>query len=178
MNRTQLEPIIRAASAITDSQAIVVLGSQAIHAQHQRVPKEALLSMEADVYPKDCPERADLIEGSIGEHSYFHDTFGYYAQGVSPSTAILPTGWQDRLQIIHNENTGTGIGLCLELHDLVLSKFVANREKDDVFNRAVIEFKLVDQQTLLQRLPTMPLDESHRQVIATKINQCFQSHPA
>jgi hypothetical protein len=24
----------------------------------------------------------------------FHETFGYYAQGVSVSTAVLPDGWQ------------------------------------------------------------------------------------
>ena len=27
----------------------------------------------------------------------FHDTFGYYAQGVVESTAQLPAGWQERL---------------------------------------------------------------------------------
>ncbi len=27
----------------------------------------------------------------------FHATYGYYAQGVSDSTAVLPHGWQDRL---------------------------------------------------------------------------------
>ena len=27
----------------------------------------------------------------------FHSTFGYYAQGITRSTAILPQGWQDRL---------------------------------------------------------------------------------
>lgn len=40
---------------------------------------------------------ADLIDGSIGEASMFHDTFGYYAQGVVESTARLPDGWQARL---------------------------------------------------------------------------------
>jgi hypothetical protein len=36
MNRTQLENIIRAASRISDDGEIVVIGSQAIHAQEMR----------------------------------------------------------------------------------------------------------------------------------------------
>ena len=35
--------------------------------------------------------------GAIGESSMFHDTFGYYAQGVLETTAVLPTGWRARL---------------------------------------------------------------------------------
>lgn len=60
--------------------------------------------------------------------------------------------------------------------NLVLSKFAANREKDEVFNRAVIGYQLVDQAILLQRLPTMPLDKVRQQLIATKIKPLFQTH--
>jgi hypothetical protein len=38
MNRTQLEHIIRAASQISGDAEIVVIGSQAIHAQERRLP--------------------------------------------------------------------------------------------------------------------------------------------
>jgi hypothetical protein len=54
------------------------------------------MSNEADMYPRNRPELADLIEGSIGELSKFDEMYGYYAQGVSPKTAILPRGWEDR----------------------------------------------------------------------------------
>jgi hypothetical protein len=37
-------------------------------------------------------EKADKVDGAIGELSTFHETSGYYAQGVSVSTAILPSG--------------------------------------------------------------------------------------
>ncbi len=36
--------------------------------------------------------KADLIDGSIGELSPFHETFGYYAHGLGPETAALPAG--------------------------------------------------------------------------------------
>lgn len=35
---------------------------------------------------------ADLLDGSIGEASMFHATFGCYAEGLVESTAILPQG--------------------------------------------------------------------------------------
>jgi len=42
--------------------------------------------MEADLIPVDYPERADLIDGVLGERSPFHDSFGYYGDGaVTPS---------------------------------------------------------------------------------------------
>ena len=41
MNRTQLEHLIRAASQIADDPEIVVIGSQAIHAQPLSLPQIA-----------------------------------------------------------------------------------------------------------------------------------------
>lgn len=55
------------------------------------------MSGEADIYPLQAPELAEKIEGAIGEGSQFHQTFGYYAQGVGPDTAVLPRGWMSRV---------------------------------------------------------------------------------
>lgn len=83
MNRTQLEHIIRAASQISDDAEIVVIGSQAIHAQDSKnLPPVVFQSEEADVYPRNHPERADDIDAAIGELSPFHETHGYYAQRI------------------------------------------------------------------------------------------------
>jgi hypothetical protein len=173
LNRTQLEHVIRAAAAIADDPEIIVIGSQAIHGQVPNPPALTLMSMEADIYPRNRPERADLLEGAIGELSAFHDLYGYYAQGVSPTTAILPAGWQDRLAVLHNANTGSGTGLCLSLPDLLLSKYAAGREKDIAFNRAVIQHGLVNQADLLALLATLPVTEQRRQLIAGLIRADF-----
>jgi hypothetical protein len=162
MNRAQLEHVIRASAAIANDDEIVVIGSQAILGQFPTPPPELCVSMEADVYPKNHPEVADLIDGSIGELSPFHATFGYYAQGVSPETAVLPTGWQDRLVPIHNANTRGVTGWCLEIHDLVLSKYVAAREKDVEFVAAAARHGLVNSEILLERLAMMSLDPAVR----------------
>ena len=69
MNRAQLEHVIRAAATIAGDTEIVVIGSQAILGQYPDAPAELLVSADVDVYPRNHPDRADLIEGSIGELS-------------------------------------------------------------------------------------------------------------
>jgi len=101
------------------------------------------MSREADIIIPDNPEKSDLIDSVLGELSQFHDTFGYYAQGVDFTTAKLPTNWQQRLIPICNENTNGIRGLCLEIHDMLVSKLVANREKDNKYIKAAINNKLV-----------------------------------
>jgi len=137
----------------------VVVGSQALLGGYPTAPAELLQSMEADVYPRDHPERADLIDGAIGELSPFHETHGYYAHGVGPDTATLPAGWEDRLVPVPAEGA---VGLCLEIHDLVLSKYAAGREKDRDFVRAAIRNQMVRQEVLVSRLETMPVSTESR----------------
>ena len=136
MRRSELEHLIRAAADISDDNEIVIIGSQSVLGQFPDAPAELCVSMEADVYPRNHPERWDVIDGSIGELSPFHATFGYYAQGVEETTAVLPDGWKARLIPVRNENTRGATGLCLEVHDLLISKYVAGREKDHRFSAA------------------------------------------
>jgi len=181
MNRTQLEHIIRAASEISGDSEIVVIGSQAIHAQHMKLPTIAFQSLEANVYHKNHPERADDIDGAIGELSPFHHTHGYYAHGVAQETAVLPERWQQRLIRLANPNTGGATGLCLDAHDLVLSKYAAGREKDLAFNRALAQHGCVARKKLLRLLKSMPVDDQMKTLIAERIKADFtaarQSRP-
>jgi hypothetical protein len=133
MKRTEFEHAIRAAGSILGATELVVIGSQAVHATVTAdLPEEAQRSIEVDIVAFDDPDglKADLIDGSIGEASMFHATFGYYAQGVSVSTAILPAGWRDRLVRFETPATGGIVAWCLEAHDLWISKAIANRAKD------------------------------------------------
>ena len=71
----------------------------------------------------------------------------HYAQGVGERTVVLPEGWQSRLVAVP---TSAGTGLCLEPHDLVISKCVAGREKDRDYVRAALRHRLVDRDTATQ----------------------------
>ena len=167
--------MIRAVAAITRLRRMVVVGSQSVLGAYPDAPEDLLLSMEADIVPWDDPALADLIDGSIGEDSPFHEIFGYYAQGLSPQTAILPAGWEGRLIAVDNANTGGAAGLCLDPHDLALSKYAAGREKDLQFTAALARHGLVEPDTLLSRLSLMPLEPDRRERIAARIGRDFGS---
>lgn len=143
MKRADLEHIIRAAGAIAETDDIVILGSQAILGAVPDAAAELLVSQEADVYPLDDPAKSDLIDGTIGELSPFHETFGYYAHGVGPETATLPNGWRTRLVIVCGPGTGNARGHCLAPVDLAASKLLAGREKDMAFVKAMLVYKMV-----------------------------------
>ncbi len=155
MTREQLEHLIRAAAVIVADDEIVVIGSQAILGQFPDAPAPMRVSVEADLFPLNHPERADLIEGSIGELSPFHETFGYYAQGVGEETAILPPGWKQRLVIVQNQNTRGSKGLCLEVHDLLIAKAIAGRDKDFAFLDQAAKHQMADLEILRSRLATV-----------------------
>lgn len=160
MRRPDLEHVIRAASAITGDEEVVVIGSAAILASLDdgALPSEATRSIEADVAFFDDPDdrKADLVDGAIGELSLFHSTFGYYAQGVGLGTARPPEGWRERLVVLDTPATRPGRGLCLEPHDCVLAKLVAGRPKDLEFGAALVGAGLTDSDTLVERSSRMP----------------------
>ena len=173
MTRDQLEHIIRASADIAADDEIVIIGSQAILGQFPDAPAELLVSMEADVYPKNRPERSDLIDGTIGEGSPFHETYGYYAQGVGRTTAVLPHGWEERLVPVRNENTRGATGWCLEIHDLLVAKLVAGRDKDLRFAADAAQHALASKETLIERIAATTLDDSVRPIVRARAERIF-----
>jgi hypothetical protein len=174
MTRAELEHVIRAAADLSNDDEIVVIGSQAILGQFPDAPAALRVSVEADVFPRNHPERADLIDGTIGELSPFHTTYGYYAQGVAETTAVLPVGWQARVIVVKNANTRGAAGLCLEVHDLLVSKLIAGRDKDLAFAREAVAHGLVSEATLVERLAATPLDSAERTRLQTRVGTLFQ----
>jgi len=166
VNRHQLCKVLRAAAMETGLTDLVVVGSQAVLGTHEDwlLPTEATRSNEADVAVDiataqasegtDETALADQIDGAIGEGSHFHQTFGYYGQGVETATATLTTGWRERLVplVCHDRDgeTVNAVGWCLEIQDLWLSKAAAGRPKDLEYCLALARDGLVD------------LDEIHR----------------
>lgn len=177
MRRSELEHVVRAAAAITGERDVLVIGTASILASIEdgRLPLEAVRSVEADLafFADPDDRKADLVDGAIGEMSLFHDTFGYYAQGVSVSTAVLPDGWRDRLVVLETGGTGPGRALCLEPHDGVVAKLVAGREKDREYAAALLGDGLVDADRLLERVADLStVDDAAR----SRISHWIQAH--
>jgi len=170
MRRADLEHVIRAAAAVADDDEIVVIGSQAILGRLPDAPETLLWSQEADVYPRHHPERAEAVDGALGDGSQFHAAFGYYAHGVGPETAKAPAGWEQRLVPVRVERGPRDrtlvTGWCLEPHDVVLAKCAAGRERDWGFAREAIRAGVVDADELLRRVGDLPLPATRRRRIA------------
>jgi hypothetical protein len=155
MNRSQLAHILRAAADVAGDGRILVIGSQAILATYRfnELPETATLSVEADIafFDDEGNVKSDMVDGAIGEDSLFHQTFGYYGQGVSVSTATLPAGWEDRLVDFVRADAEPAEAVCLDPVDLVVAKLVAGREKDLSFALDLITSGQVDAAELRER---------------------------
>lgn len=171
MHRTDLEHIIAAAANVVGQDDFVVIGSQAILATYPNAPAGMLASIEADIYPRDEPARAEQLDGALGDGSQFHRAYGFYAHGVGPETAKAPSGWEERLIPLEvPARVGSAqkpVAWCLEVHDLVLSKCAAGRERDWEYAREALAVGIVDAGVLLDRVPDLPLDGPHRDQIAS-----------
>ncbi|MER7275561.1 DUF6036 family nucleotidyltransferase [Dactylosporangium sp. NPDC000244] len=182
MKREQLEHVLRAASHVVGDAEILVIGSQAILGAiaEDRLPPAATASMEVDVAFFDDPDdlKADQVDGAIGELSPFHEKFGYYAQGVSVSTATLPAGWRDRLVLVDTASTHPGRGYLLDPYDCVVSKLVAGREKDLAFATALLEAGLIDPALLAQRVDMLDIAPALLQRLRNWIGTFGDSAPA
>lgn len=170
MRRADIDHIIGAAANVTGEQEFVIIGSQAILGNPvDDPPADLLVSMGADIYPSRAPEKADLIDGSLGNGSRFHETFGYYAHGVGPETAKAPAGWENRLievPIAPRLGSSTeSTALFMEMHDIVLSKCVAGRDRDWDYAREAMRHGLVTLEGLRAGIPMLPIPEPDQQRI-------------
>jgi hypothetical protein len=173
VKRDEFEHAIRAAGAVLGVREILVIGSQALHASVRgALPPEATRSVEVDIAAMKDPDGrlADLVDGSIGEASMFHATFGYYAHGVVARTAVLPAGWRNRLIRFETPGTNGVVAWCLEPHDLWISKAVAGRPKDLEFCGALLKAGIVGGKRLRTRLKQVRgLDARVRSAVAARI---------
>jgi hypothetical protein len=170
VKREEFEHVIRAAYAIVNEE-LVVIGSQAILAQHPDAPEALLMSSEVDLFPRKNPDRSHEIDGAIGDGSRFHQTYAYYAHGVGPETVVGPAGWEDRLVPLevhtapHKVRTVTA--WCLEVHDLILAKLAAGRPHDYEFVEEAIRSGLVDVDRLHLGAELVP--DSHRESVRERL---------
>jgi hypothetical protein len=161
MGPQEFEHVVAAAAEVTSQDELVVIGSQAILGSCEQPPESMLHSLEVDIYPLHDPNAADFIDGSLGDGSQFHLTYGYYAHGVGPETAKAPCGWQERLvmrkipQRVASKRTA--VAWCLEAHDLVLAKCVAGRSRDLDYATEALKAGIVQADVLLARLPDLPV---------------------
>jgi hypothetical protein len=175
----EFEHVVAAAAEVTGQDELVVIGSQAILGSYGHPPESMLHSLEVDIYPLGDPDGADFIDGSLGDGSQFHLTYGYYAHGVGPETAKAPSGWQERLVMRkiprRVASKRTAVAWCIEVHDLVLSKCAAGRERDWDYATEALEAGIVQADVLLARVPDLPVTEELRDHIEKMLRSIIAS---
>lgn len=172
MKKQQVDHVLRAAGRITGEKQFVIIGSQSLHGKHPDLADDLVLSAEVDLIATKHADRTEWLN-AIGVHSQFHESFGYYADPVDETTAILPDGWKARLVNLPPGDTDGVRGLCLDPHDLAIAKYVARRDKDIAFNRQLVRRRIIARRKLLALLDKTPVDEPSQQRIRAYIAQDF-----
>ncbi|MBN4047601.1 hypothetical protein JYT71_01185 [Acidimicrobiaceae bacterium AH-315-P05] len=154
MNLEQFHHSIRASRDVLHhkgaSGALVIMGSQSILASYSALvlDRALVISVEVDILPvardrSEIERLSDHLDGSLGQDSRFHEAFGFYVDGISIETSVLPGDWIDRLIPEVDPDSGA-TGWCLDPHDLAVAKLIAGRPKDNDFVDILVVQRLVD----------------------------------
>lgn len=174
MKKRQVDHVLRAAGRIAGDRQFIIIGSQSLHGRHPDLPDSIVLSMEVDLIARNERDRTEWLN-AIGVDSRFHEEFGYYADPVDEKSAVLPRGWKGRLVNLPPGDTGGASGLCLDPHDLAISKYVARREKDIAFNLEMARLRIVDRERLIELLAVTPVSEDRKRQIREFIQLDFSA---
>jgi hypothetical protein len=165
MEVNAVDHILRAAGAATGQRRFVLIGSAAIFAWRTAVPLELAMTREVDLFAYAVDQAtaesiAFELDGSLGQASQFDATYGYYCDGVGPSTAILPNGWEARSKEYSNAATEGVVAIVPHPDDIALAKLCAGREKDVSWVRAAIAAGIVDPSQFRERFDQLPTDRA------------------
>ncbi|WP_448808737.1 DUF6036 family nucleotidyltransferase [Agromyces bauzanensis] len=180
MTRDELMELARQAIRLVPNREVLIVGSQSILGTipEDRLPPRATLSREADIAPTmddDDGTIATIIDAHLGEMSDFDRVNGFYAQGVSTTTAVLPAGWERRATIIHPDGPGNGTAWFIGPYDLCASKLVRGEEKDIEFVSALISAGIIDPDALTRIAGRLPVSSTVRRIVQSRVIACSTS---
>ena len=101
-------------------------------------------SVEIDAYPTNARqweaqhgvEASEEINANFGYGSQFHETHGYYVDGIDEATAKLPLDWRDRQHSTAIECDGRIVwAITPDISDLVVSKLCRLDPRDAEVHR-------------------------------------------
>jgi hypothetical protein len=159
MRQDKIDHLLRAAADVSGQRRFVVVGAAALLLRVHRYPAILMMTTELDLFAADADDvdaASDLIDGSLGQASQFHQTYGYYADGVSATTAILPLDWETRAIEYSSPMTAGVVAIVPDPNDLALAKLCAWREKDIQWLRAGVKARIFSFNAMAARVTSMP----------------------
>jgi hypothetical protein len=163
-----LERTVRAIATEFKTDKIFIIGSQSILLAWPDAPPVMRTSPEIDAFPdnakiwevqekvkhpEESPEASEHIDALFGNGSQFHQTHGFYIDGVDENTAILPAGWQTRAVVRRVDvggRTVTAVAPCPE--DIIVSKLARLDDKDKSFIEAYHSARALDPHVIEERI--------------------------
>jgi hypothetical protein len=147
-----LERAVRAVAREFKTNKVFIIGSQSILLAWPNAPTLMRSSPEIDMYPENAKtweaqqedkhpnetsEASEHINALFGSGSQFHQTFGFYIDGVVEHTAKLPHGWQTRAVVRHIDvDERTVVAVAPSPEDVIISKLARLEDKDKEFIEA------------------------------------------
>lgn len=152
MRKSDLFELIYKINEISLEEKPIIVGSQAIHAITEDLPEIARKSIECDfLFIGGKTETRTEINKNLGVFSNFQIEHGFYADALGLATVVLPDGWQERLQPLLDEK-GETIAYAAEIHDIVVSKLIAGREKDFQFLTDAFRLEIISSEEFISRV--------------------------
>ncbi len=167
-----LERTVRALATEFKTDKVFIIGSQAILLSWPAAPTVMRSSPEIDAYPGNAKfweveerkkdpdaEASEHINGLFGYGSIFHQTHGFYIDGVDDATARLPPDWQKRALVKSIDVAGKSVlavAPCPE--DLIVSKLARLGPKDKEFVETYNAARPLNSNVIEQRLRATDLE--------------------
>ncbi len=176
MQHHQLEHLVRAAAAMTNTNALLIVGTQSLLISCPAAPEILMGHAQADFITPDNQTLALIIEHDIGPASRFNLQFNYCARGLGFVNVVLPEGWEAR-QIAFPVQGAPDLQVhCLSALDTAASKLAAGRVKDYRFVSAMIHYGLINAIDLHAHVPLLPVPQEQKDtLLAWAHEQCGQA---
>jgi hypothetical protein len=141
-----LQRAVRAIATEFGTDKVFIIGSQAVLVEWPDAPTDMTSTPEIDAYPGNAKlwqamnsdmEASEHINALFGYGSQFHQTHGFYIDGVDEGTAKLPPGWEDRAWVRKLDIGGKTVSVVApSAEDLIVSKLARLDPKDQEFIEA------------------------------------------
>lgn len=177
---------VRAVCELCNTDTVVIIGSQAALFRWRDAPERIRYTLEIDVYPqnieawlstpelRDC-EASEVIAANLGEGSLFHETHGYYVDGVDEDTAVMADCWRIRADTRQHEQAGKIYkAIVPSLNDIAVAKLVRGDPKDREFFKDCLAAGKVDPHEMLRLIDLLKVETdtayTMRTIVRSAIN--------
>lgn len=157
MQKKDFEKTLFEVAKRSNSNAVIVLGSQALFAVTPSLPKVAHLSNEVDIFLKDEEKQLE-VDLHVGADSEFSMKHGFYAHALEKGMEWpFPDGcWNRVIPKTISQKNETVTVLFMSPEDLCASKLAVGRDKDIEFVADALARKFVYAGSISEMIALIP----------------------